>query len=121
MKIRFHIMPLVAMVALLTACEKDNYTEPKSTLSGQIVYNGEPIGVEEGQVRLQLWQPGFGKLAALDAQIAQDGSYSALLFDGSYKMVFPKKGTIQNSRQRRRCERHVIRQTSRVTRRWMWR
>lgn len=83
-------MPLVAMVALLSACEKDNYTEPKSTLSGQIVYKGEPVGVEEGQVRLQLWQPGFGKLAAIDAPIAQDGSYSAVLYDGSYKLVFPR-------------------------------
>lgn len=78
------------MIALLTACDKDNYTEPKSMLSGQIVYKGEPVGVEEGQVRLQLWQPGFGKLAAIDAPIAQDGSYSALLFDGSYKLVFPR-------------------------------
>jgi hypothetical protein len=83
-------MPLVAMVALLSACEKDNYTEPKSTLSGQIVYKGEPIGVEDNQVRLQLWQPGFGKLAAIEAPISQDGSYSAMLFDGNYKLVFPK-------------------------------
>ncbi|WP_026350595.1 DUF3823 domain-containing protein [Dyadobacter beijingensis] len=90
MKIRFHIMPLVALVALLSACEKDNYTEPKSTLSGQVVYKGEPIGVEEGQVRLQLWQPGFGKLAAIDAPISQSGTYSAVLFDGNYKLVFPK-------------------------------
>ena len=42
MKIRFHIMPLVAMLALVSACEKDNYTEPKSVLSGKIVYKGEP-------------------------------------------------------------------------------
>lgn len=90
MKIRFHIMALVAMVTLLSACEKDNYAEPKSTLSGRIVYKGEPIGVEEGQVRMQLWQPGFGKLAAIDAPISQNGSYSALLFDGNYKMVFPR-------------------------------
>ncbi|GGM78000.1 hypothetical protein GCM10010967_07110 [Dyadobacter beijingensis] len=83
-------MPLVALVALLSACEKDNYTEPKSTLSGQVVYKGEPIGVEEGQVRLQLWQPGFGKLAAIDAPISQSGTYSAVLFDGNYKLVFPK-------------------------------
>lgn len=83
-------MLLVAMVALLSACEKDNYAEPKSTLSGQIVYKGEPVGVEEGQVRLQLWQPGFGKLAAIDAPVAQDGSYSVVLFDGNYKLAFPR-------------------------------
>ena len=78
------------MLALLASCEKDNFTEPKSTLSGRIVYNGEPIGVEYNQVRLQLWQPGFGKLAAIDAQVDQSGAYSATLFNGNYKMVFPK-------------------------------
>ncbi|WP_138477244.1 DUF3823 domain-containing protein [Dyadobacter bucti] len=90
MKIRFQIRTLLAMLILFASCEKDNYTAPKSILSGRIVYNGEPIGVEYNQVRLQLWQPGFGKLAALDAQVDQGGSYSALLFDGSYKMVFPQ-------------------------------
>ncbi|MCE7065461.1 DUF3823 domain-containing protein [Dyadobacter sp. CY326] len=90
MKIRFHILSLLALIALFAACEKDNFTEPKSTLSGQIVYNGEPIGVEYNQVRLQLWQPGFGKLAAIDAQVDQDGSYSAVLFNGKYKLVVPK-------------------------------
>lgn len=78
------------MLALLASCEKDNFTEPKSTLSGRIVYNGEPIGVEYNQVRLQLWQPGFGKLAAIDAQVDQSGMYSATLFNGDYKLVFPK-------------------------------
>ena len=90
MKIRFQYIYTIAMVVLISACEKDNFSGPKSILSGQIVYKGEPIGVEHDQVRLQLWQPGFGKLAAIDAQIAQDGSYSAMLFNGSYKMVFPK-------------------------------
>src|SRR5215217_3948136 len=90
MKINFQLMTLLATVILFSSCEKDNYTAPKSILSGKIVYNGEPIGVEYNQVRLQLWQPGFGKLAAIDAQVDQAGSYSALLFDGNYKMVFPQ-------------------------------
>lgn len=90
MKIRFYFIPFLAMLVLLASCGKDNFTEPKSTLSGRIVYQGEPIGVEYNQVRLQLWQPGFGKLAAIDTQVDQDGSYSALLFNGKYKMVVPK-------------------------------
>ncbi len=91
MKIRFNtILPVLALGALFVSCEKDNYAEPKTQLTGQIVYQGEPIGVEFGQVRLQLWQPGFGKLAPIDAPIAQDGSYSALLFDGDYKLVFTR-------------------------------
>lgn len=39
-------------------------------------------------MRLQLWQPGFGRLAPIDAPIAQDGSYSSPLFDGDYKLAF---------------------------------
>lgn len=83
-------MPVLALGALFVSCEKDNYAEPKTQLTGQIMYKGEPVGVEDGQVRLQLWQPGFGKLAPIDAPIAQDGSYSAVLFDGNYKLVFTK-------------------------------
>lgn len=81
---------MLALGTLFVSCEKDNYAEPKTQLTGNIVYKGEPVGVEDGQVRLQLWQPGFGKLAPIDAPIAQDGSYSAVLFDGNYKLVFTK-------------------------------
>ncbi|WP_221390428.1 DUF3823 domain-containing protein [Dyadobacter sp. NIV53] len=90
MKIRFHFMHFLALAVLFVSCEKDNFTAPKSILSGRIVYKGEPVGVEYNQVRLQLWQPGFGKLAAIDAPVSQDGSYSAVLFDGNYKIAFPK-------------------------------
>lgn len=91
MKIRFKsILPVLGLAALFVSCEKDNYAEPKTMLTGNIVYKGEPIGVEYDQVRLQLWQPGFGKLAPIDAPIAQDGSYSARLFNGDYKLVFTR-------------------------------
>ncbi|MCE7069578.1 MULTISPECIES: DUF3823 domain-containing protein [unclassified Dyadobacter] len=90
MKIRSQFIPFLALLFLISACAKDNFTEPKSTLSGRIVYNGEPIAVEYNQVRLQLWQPGFGKLAAIDTQVDQNGSFSALLFNGKYKLVVPK-------------------------------
>ncbi len=88
MKIKFHFILIMALSVLFVSCGKDNFTAPKSVLSGQITYKGEPVGVEFGQVRMQLWQPGFGKLAPIDAQVAQDGSYSAMLFDGNYKAVF---------------------------------
>lgn len=90
MKSRFQFIIMLASVALLSSCEKDNYAEPKSVLSGRVVYQGEPIGVEYNQVRLQLWQPGFGKLAAINAPIDQAGAYSSVLFNGNYKMVFPQ-------------------------------
>ncbi|TLV00860.1 DUF3823 domain-containing protein [Dyadobacter luticola] len=85
-----YIILFLGLATVFSSCEKDNYTAPKSELSGQIVYKGEPIGVEYNQVRLQLWQPGFGKLAPIDAPVDQDGSYSAVLSNGNYKMVFPK-------------------------------
>ncbi len=91
MKIRFKILlPVLGLAAIFVSCQTDDYAEPKTSLTGNIVYKGESIGVEQEQVRLQLWQPGFGRLAPLDAPIAQDGSYSALLFDGNYKLVFTK-------------------------------
>jgi len=90
MKIRFQIIYVLVLSILFVSCEKDNFSAPKSILSGNIVYKGEPIGVEYDQLRLQLWQPGFGKLAPIDAPVSQSGSYSAVLFDGNYKLVFPK-------------------------------
>ena len=84
-----HFIYLMALSALMFSCAKDNFTEPKSTLSGQIVYKGEPIGMETG-MGMQLWQPGFGKLAAIGVFVDPAGSYSAILFNGDYKVVFPK-------------------------------
>lgn len=89
MKFRFFYIILCAVTGLLASCSKDNYDAPGSLFSGRIVYNGEPIQVEYNQVRFQLWQSGFGKLTPIDVNIKQDGTFSAMLFDGSYKLSFP--------------------------------
>ena len=89
MKMKFHALFFITAIAFFSSCKEDNYDEPKALLSGKVVYKGEPIGVEYNQVRLQLWQPGWGKLAPIDVEVAQDASYSAMLFNGNYKMVFP--------------------------------
>jgi hypothetical protein len=89
MKIKSHFIYLTVLSALVFSCAKDNFTEPKSKLSGQILYKGEPIGVESG-LGMQLWQPGFGKLGAINVFVDPTGSYSAILFNGDYKVVFPK-------------------------------
>lgn len=89
MKMKSHFKYLMALSALMFSCAKDNFTEPKSTLSGQILYKGEPIGMESG-LGMQLWQPGFGKLGAINVFVDPKGSYSAILFNGNYKVVFPK-------------------------------
>lgn len=88
MKLKFHPIIYLALIVVLASCKKDNYEEPGSAFEGRIVYNGEPINVEYEQVFFELWQPGFGKLAPINVAVAQDGSYSSLLFDGDYKLVF---------------------------------
>lgn len=78
------------LALLFTACKKDNYTPPGSKFTGAIVYQGDSIQVATQQVSFQLWQSGFGKLTPIDVNVAQDGSFSALLFDGDYELVFPQ-------------------------------
>lgn len=89
MKIKFEYLFLIAFCAAVLSCKKDNYTAPSSTLKGRIVYQGEAIGVETNQVPYELYQFNFGKVGPIGASFAQDGSYSALLFDGDYKFIIP--------------------------------
>lgn len=89
MKITFHYILLIAFCAIIGSCKKDNYDEPSSTLSGRLTYNGDSIGVERNQVPLELYQYGFGKVGALANTFAQNGTYSALLFNGDYKLIIP--------------------------------
>ena len=90
MKVKPHYITfLVAVCILFVSCEKDNYEEPNSKLAGRIVYNGEPVGVEHNQVPYELYQSGFGKVGAIGSSFGQDGSFSALLFDGTYKLIIP--------------------------------
>lgn len=73
-----------------TACsltEYDNYDSPDSILEGNIIYQGEPIPVGYDNVTFQLWQSGFGKETPINVTVAQDGSFSAELFDGDYRLI----------------------------------
>lgn len=79
----------VAACIIMSSCEKDNYDPPSITLSGRLVYQGEPIGVQRDQVPFELYQYGFGKVGPIGQSFAQDGTYSALLFAGEYKMIIP--------------------------------
>lgn len=45
--------------------------------------------MEQFQVPYELFQYGFGKIGSINSTFAQDGSYSALLFDGEYKLDIP--------------------------------
>lgn len=89
MKIKFQYIWLLAFVISLAACKKDNFKAPSSTLKGKIQYQGEAIQVEYNKVSFELYQYGFGRVGAIGASFAQDGTYSALLFDGDYKLIIP--------------------------------
>ncbi len=89
MKIKFHYIVLIALSIAVFSCKKDNYAPPSSTLSGRLVYKGDSIGVERDQVPFELYQYGFGKVGAIASSFAQNGTYSALLFDGDYKLIIP--------------------------------
>ncbi|WP_315816224.1 DUF3823 domain-containing protein [Paraflavitalea speifideaquila] len=76
-------------ILLFASCAKDNYDSPNATLAGRIVYNGEPINVEYNQVYFELWEQGWDKPTPIGVNIAQDGGYSSVLFNGTYKLIFP--------------------------------
>jgi len=72
---------------LFTACEYDNFAEPTSSLKGRIVYEGEPVGVRTNGPILQIWEDGHELRTPLNVHIAHDGTFSATLFDGQYKLI----------------------------------
>jgi hypothetical protein len=89
MKIKLQYIWLLALVISVASCKKDNYKEPTTLLSGKLVYNGDPIGVEYDKVTFELYQYGFGKIGPIGARFDQEGKYSMLLFDGDYKFIIP--------------------------------
>ncbi len=78
---------LLAFMVGLSGCEKDNRTEPKSVLKGRVVFEGQPVGVRSNGVQLELWQKGYQLFTKIPVHINQDGTFSASLFDGNYKLV----------------------------------
>lgn len=87
MKLKF-LMTLSATVSLFfTGCEYDNFDAPESTLSGKVIYDGKAVGVRNNGPRLELWQDGYALKAPIYVYLNQDGTFSASLFDGQYKLV----------------------------------
>lgn len=78
---------LLASALLLAGCAKDNFDEPTSTITGRVVYENQPVGVRTNGVQLELWQSGYQLFTKIPVQVAQDGSFSAVVFDGDYKLV----------------------------------
>src|SRR5688572_7366607 len=75
------------LVVFSAACKKDNYDAPKSWITGKVVYQNQPVGVRSNGVQLELWQPGFQTFSKIPVYISQDGTFSANVFDGDYKLT----------------------------------
>lgn len=83
------LLSIFLSLVLLSGCGLDNYDEPESFLTGKVVYQGEALqlrGTNE-RVRLQLYQDGYAYHNPIEAFVKQDGSFSVLLFNGTYKIV----------------------------------
>ncbi|ANH80736.1 hypothetical protein A8C56_06870 [Niabella ginsenosidivorans] len=76
-------------ICVLISCKKDNYDPPKIQLTGQLLYNGDSVYVEYGQVSFQLHQHGYSTPAPIEETFNQNGTLSMLLFPGDYKLVIP--------------------------------
>ena len=86
---------LAAGALLLAGCTKDNVDPPKSTLTGRVIFEDQAVGVRNNATTnagnsatmLELWQRGYQLFTKIPVYVAQDGTFSAVLFDGDYKLV----------------------------------
>lgn len=76
-----------AALLLLCSCGLDNYKIPSIKMTGNIVYNGENIHVRQGTVTFDLYQEGYELNEPIKVYVAQDGTFSALLYPGTYTMT----------------------------------
>jgi hypothetical protein len=84
----FAITLLAGLGLLAAGCAKDNITPPTSQLTGRVTYQNQPLNVRgSGNVQLELWQRGEYFRNKIQVYVAQDGTYSADLFDGDYKLT----------------------------------
>lgn len=88
MKIKpFIYIILLSVISGALGCNKDNYDAPESMLTGRVVYDGQAIGVRTNEVQLELWQHGYSLFTKIPVFVAPDGTFSARLFDGDYKLT----------------------------------
>lgn len=74
---------------LFGACKKDNRDAPDSVISGRVIVSNtkQPVGVATNGTQLELWQSGYDLYQKIPVYINHDGTFSARLFDGTYKLV----------------------------------
>lgn len=84
-----NVVLLLMIASIVGGCKKDNKEPPESLLTGTVVIDGtkEAVGVASNRVQLELWQRGYALYQKIPVYIAQNGTFSAKLFDGQYKLV----------------------------------
>jgi hypothetical protein len=87
MKTKIYLLATLTLFTMFYGCEKDNFNPPASMLTGKVVYQNQPVGVRSSAVQLELWQYGFKLRNKIAVYVDQDGTYSAALFNGDYKLV----------------------------------
>ncbi|MDQ0641211.1 hypothetical protein QF042_004776 [Pedobacter sp. W3I1] len=87
MKFKFLMIFAATTSILLAGCEYDNFEAPEVTLAGKVVYQGRVVGVRNNGPQLELWQDGYPLKSPITVYLNQDGTFSAKLFDGQYKLV----------------------------------
>ena len=89
MKIVSSIFSVILLLVLFTGCGKDNYDAPESKIFGKVTYKGSALNLRgTGEaVQLQLYQDGYDKRNPINVYVGQNGDFSAVLFDGEYKLV----------------------------------
>ena len=78
------IIPFFIMICCLLAvssCSYDNFEEPKATLTGKAIYDGEAVGVRSGSSEFALFQDGY----ALQETFKRRNAIFANLFGRTYR------------------------------------
>ena len=78
---------IILSIIILGGCKKDNQEAPNAIITGKVVYNGQPVGLRSNGVQLELWQNGYDLFTKIPVYINQDGTFSAAVFNGNYKLT----------------------------------
>jgi hypothetical protein len=90
MKIKLSSISLLALLFFFLACKKDNKKMPDATITGRVVFSGQPVAVRSNGVQLEVWQRGYQLFTKIPLYVAQDGTFSVAVFDGDYKITLLK-------------------------------
>lgn len=82
---------LLTSIWSMQGCGLDNYDEPKSQLKGKVTYQGEVLQLRHGSIKFDLEQDAYELGDKIEISVAQDGTFSALVFPGEYRLV-PRPG-----------------------------